>query len=404
MTRAHRLVRWFALGAALALAATGCGFKGIYSLPLPGAVGNGSNTYTVKVQFADVLDLVPYSAVKVNGATVGHISSISLQHGHALVTCKVLDSAKLPANAIAAVQQTSILGEKYVELEPPSGLPAQGRLTNGATIPLSRTSTDASVEEVLGALSALLSGGGVQQIHTIAHEVNTALRGRTAVSRDLLDQFRTFTAGLNVQKQQILRAISGVDTLARTVKGQEGQLVGALDALPPALGVLANDRQRLTQMLVSLQHFGDVAVHVVNASRANLLTNLRNLRPTLAQLAKAGQYITQTLGIIITYPTADGVEQEYAGDYGNLSLTIDLSHQSLATFLKASQLGSAASPKSTHHAGGGKASGAKHPAKSLVGTLHNKAQQLKQAKKLKQTITRFAIGKTIGSLLLGSGS
>jgi hypothetical protein len=33
--------------------------------------------------------------------------------------------------------------------------------------------------------------------------------------------------------------------------------------------------------------------------------------------------------VIITYPTADTVEQEYFGDYGNLSLTLDVSAQSL---------------------------------------------------------------------------
>jgi len=318
-----------ALAAIVAVAVSGCGFHGVYSLPLPGAEANGAHTYTVGVQLADVLDLVPYSAVKVNNATVGHVSSIKVQGSHALVSCRLLDRVRLPANAVARVEQTSVLGEKFVEIEPPSTTPPVGRLRNGDVIPLARTDTDASVEEVLGALSMLLNGGGVSQLHTITHEVSTALNGRTAVSRDLLDRLTTFTAGLDAQKGEILRAIDGIDHLAATVRQQESTVVDAVRTMPSALKTLVDDRHRLTTMLVAVGHLGDVAGQVLDASRADLVANLRNLQPTLQRLAEVGDVIPQTLGVLLTYPTADTVEQEYFGDYGNLSLTIDVSATSL---------------------------------------------------------------------------
>jgi phospholipid/cholesterol/gamma-HCH transport system substrate-binding protein len=330
-------VRAVLAAVAASLALTGCGFNGIYSLPLPGAAGTGSNTYTITVDFADVLDLVPYSAVKVNGATMGHVKSVSVQNGHAEVVCQVDDAAHLPRNAVAAVSETSLLGEKYVELEPPKTVPPQGTLVSGDTIPLASTSTDASVEEVLGALSALLNGGGVAQINTITREVNTALGGRTGVARDLLHQMQQFAAGLNAQKTQIIQAIQGVDNLTHTVKAQENALVSAVEHVPPALQILASDRKNLTTMLVSVKHLGHVAVHVENASQRDLIANLRDLRPTLGKLAKVGNVIPKTLSILITYPTADTVEQEYHGDYGNLSLTIDMSGTSLSRLLKGTQ-------------------------------------------------------------------
>ena len=317
--------------AAVAVAAamlSGCGFHGVYSLPLPGAVGNSGNTYTVNVQLADVLDLVPYSAVKVNGATVGHVSSINVQGTHALVACQVLKSVHLPANSIARVEQTSVLGEKFVEIEPPTADPL-GRLANGDVIPLTRTDTDASVEEVLGALSLLLNGGGVGQLHTITHELSTALDGRTGAARALLNDLNLFVSGLDEQKHAILTAMDGIDRLTSTVRQQESTVVNAIDRMPAALRVLADDRQRLVGMLDALRRFGDVATHVVNASQRDLVANLRNLQPTLQRLANVGDVIPKTLGVIITYPTADTVEQEYFGDYGNLSLTLDVSAASL---------------------------------------------------------------------------
>jgi phospholipid/cholesterol/gamma-HCH transport system substrate-binding protein len=377
------------LVALAAVTVTGCGFKGVYSLPLPGAVGTGSGTYVVNVEFADVLDLVPYSAVKVNGATVGHIKTIKLVSGHADVACQLLKSAHLPQNAVARVEETSLLGEKYVELEPPKGVPAVGQLANGATIPLQATNTDASVEEVLGALSALLNGGGVAQINTIAKEVNTALTGRTAVSRDLLSQFRIFASGLNAQKQQIVRAIQGVDQFSRTVKAQENLLVGAIQHLPPALRILADDRRQLTTMLTSVGHLGNVAVRVENASQRDLLANLRGLRPTLGKLAKVGNLIPKTLSILITYPTADTVENEYFGDYGNLSLTIDLSGSSLARLLAGSQLPTTLPAGSHHRRGPGR------PGRSTAHTTPDRSGGL-------ASITRWAQGSTIKDLLAGA--
>lgn len=308
---------------------SGCGFHGVYSLPLPGAAGTGSHTYTVKVQLADVLDLVPYSAVKVNGATVGHVRSIEVQGSHALVSCQLEDKVELPANSIARVEQTSVLGEKFVELEPPpdGGI---GRLADGDVISLPRTDTDASVEEVLGSLSLLINGGAVGQLHTITHEVGIALHGRTAAAHALLDHLNVFVAGLDAQKGAIIRAMHGIDRLTTTVRHQEGTLVRAIDRIPGALRVLTDDRQRLVRMLGALDHFGSVATHVVRASHADFVANLRNLQPTLSRLAKVGTVIPKTLGVLITYPTADTVEQEYFGDYGNLSLTLDVSAKSLA--------------------------------------------------------------------------
>jgi phospholipid/cholesterol/gamma-HCH transport system substrate-binding protein len=325
----RRCLRTFVGGVAVAALTTGCGFHGVYSLPLPGAAAKGGHTYAVKVQLADVLDLVPYSSVKVNAATVGHVKSITVEGRHALVVCQLPDSVKLPANAIARVEQTSVLGEKFVELEPPANSAPIGRLADGDVIALPQTDTDASIEEVLGALSMLLNGGGVDQLHTITHELSVALNGRTQVARDLLGRLRGFVAGLDAQKGQIISAMEGLDRLTTVVRGQERTLTTAIDTMPAAVKILADDRQRLTHMLVSVDHLGNVASHVLNASHADLVANLRSLEPSLRHLAEIGQYIPDVLSVLITYPTADTVEQEYFGDYGNLALTLDASASSL---------------------------------------------------------------------------
>src|SRR6185437_6198846 len=112
VARRGRARRWAAaaLVAVAAVLLSGC--QGAYDLPLPGGKAMDGKGYQVTVQFADVMDLVPQSAVKVNDVTVGRVVRISVQGWTARVTLHVDDSVHLPANATAQLQQTSLLGEK----------------------------------------------------------------------------------------------------------------------------------------------------------------------------------------------------------------------------------------------------------------------------------------------------
>src|SRR4051812_48198139 len=276
--------------AAVALCTSGCGFHGVYSLPLPGGEGTSGAKYHVTVQLADALDLVPRSSVKVNGASVGTVDSVRLDSNHhAEVVCAIQRKVHLPSNAIARVEQTSLLGEKFVEIEPPHGEAPRGQLRDGSVIPLSRTDTSATVEDVLGSLAMLLNGGGLAQVRTIAPELNRAFEGREGALRDTLVKLQQFVGGLDQQKAQIIHAMEGLNDLAGTVRAQERSLTTAVDRMPAALDVLADSRQQLVKMLRSLQHLGDVAVRVENAAGDDMVENLRNLEPTLRRLAKVGQ-------------------------------------------------------------------------------------------------------------------
>ena len=59
-----------------------------------------------------------------------------------------------------------------------AGRVGRGRLGDGDNIPLADTGRNPEVEEVLGALSFLLSGGGVAQLGTIIEELNHVMSGR----------------------------------------------------------------------------------------------------------------------------------------------------------------------------------------------------------------------------------
>ncbi|MCA1191102.1 MCE family protein [Saccharopolyspora sp. 6V] len=326
-TPAGRAGKVLALATSALVLVSGCGFTGVSGLPLPGGADLGDKPYRVKVRFDDVLDLVPNAGVRVNDVPVGRVSTIGLADGSwdAEAVLEVNRDVKLPGNAIARLRQSSLLGEKYVELAaPPAPEAPQGRLINGDVISLDRSGRNPEVEEVLGALSLLLNGGGVAQLQNITRELNTALDGREADARSLLGNLDELVAGLDAQRDDITRALDSVNRLSASLDAQRGNIDTARRDLEPGLKVLNDQRTQLVTMLQSLDELSGVATDVVNRSQDDLVHNLQALQPTLAQLEAAGDDLPKSFEILLTYPFTDGAVQGIKGDYTNLYIDADL--------------------------------------------------------------------------------
>ncbi len=313
--------------AAVVLLTSGCGVLsgGLRGVDLPGGADLGDHPYSVTIQFADVVDLVPQSLVKVDDVPVGAVSAIAVDPAtwNARVTVDLNGDVRLPANATAKVRTTSLLGEKFVELGAPAE-GATGTLAPGSEIPVDRSGRAAEVEEVLGALSMLLNGGGVAQVKTISTELNDALAGNEPQVRALLANLNTLVGELDGRKSEITRALDGLNRLSGTLAQRQGEISTALDDLGPGLAELDRQRAQLVDMLRSLDRLSGVATNVVNASRDDLLADLRSLQPVLQKLADSGQNLPDSLQILGSFPFTDAAQQAVAGDYANLYLTLDL--------------------------------------------------------------------------------
>ena len=321
MPRAHRFMALATAGIAL-LGVAGC--QGAFDVPLPGGAAQGGDVIHVTAEFADVLDLVPQSSVKVDQVTVGSVEKIELNGWTARVTLRLPRSIKLPDNAIAELKQTSLLGEKYVELSPPPASTPEGRLSDGDNIPLDRTGRNPEVEEVLSAMSLLLNGGGVAQLKTIETELNNATRGNETQIRDVIKQLNMFVGGLDKQKSEIVRAIDNIDRMSSRLAAQKDELARAIEAMPGGLKVLADQRHQLVQMLQALSRLGAVGTQVIQQSKADTAANLKALQPILAQLTKAGDNLPKSMQLLLTYPFSDGTLGAMKGDYTNMTADLQL--------------------------------------------------------------------------------
>jgi virulence factor Mce-like protein len=318
------------LATCAALTLTGCSFQGVNSLPLPGAVGRGSDAVTYHVEVANVATLESNSPVLISDVVVGSVGKMTVEGWHADVEISVEPDVAVPANAVATVGQTSLLGSMHLALNPPLGEKPSGRLQPGATVALDNSSTYPSTERTLSSLAAVVNGGGLGQIGDIIHNFSTAVSGREPEIRQLLTRLDNFIGVLDQQRDNIVAVIDQLNRVTSRFAAQTDTIDRALKDIPPAVDVLIKERPRLTTALKKLGQFSETATTLVNNAGDDLITDLKNLGPTLDALADVGP----DLNLALLYSTAFPYGPTFAdritkGDYINLYATFDLTYPRL---------------------------------------------------------------------------
>lgn len=105
-------------------------------------------SYTVDAQFENIGQLKERAPVKVAGVRVGQVQSIALEPGKAVADVKLsIDKryADIPADSIAAIYTSGLLGDQYVGIEYGH---SKDRLANGGKLALTRSSEP--LEEMIG--------------------------------------------------------------------------------------------------------------------------------------------------------------------------------------------------------------------------------------------------------------
>lgn len=330
------LRRGLSAGLLILLAVAGlCGcadFQGLNSFPLPGTEGGGRGSYTVQAQLPDVHNVQVNSRVRVRDVNVGSISKIEVQGWHALITMRLNGDVDLPANATATIGQTSLLGSLHIELAPPVHVASQGKLIDGSLIPLSSGGSYPSTEQTLAAVSLVLNGGALGQLHSVIEALSTAFTGREQDLRSLIGELDTFVGYLDDQKDDIIAATDGLNNLVGQFADQKPIIDKALKTIPNALSVLKDERDNLAEALKEMGRFGGLAADSVNQTKENLVKELKDLGPVIQSLADTDSALTRSLDELGTLPFPGAALKDWIrGDAANLTGIFDLTLSRLDT-------------------------------------------------------------------------
>ncbi|RDI54109.1 MlaD family protein [Nocardia mexicana] len=172
------------LAVLLAVSSASCSFQPA-DITVPGT-GVAGETYHLRIEFANVLNLPRGAKVIADGVRVGQLTRVTPvdpvvaerdrpgRPGYVIADVEILTSARLPVGTHAELRQETPLGDVHIALTAP-GSAASGELRPGATIPLSDTSQSSPIEDILARLSVFVGSGALTDIQAIVRKMNGVL-------------------------------------------------------------------------------------------------------------------------------------------------------------------------------------------------------------------------------------
>lgn len=290
--------------------ATGCGFT---AEDLARANNNRGDGYVVKAVVPDALNLPDGAPVRLGGVPIGRIMDVEVKDYQAVVSMRINNDIEVRSGAKVRLRYTTALGEMYVQVEPSSEGEA---LKDGAELPLNQAETAPSVEDALAAASMLINGGGLGSIQTIVEELNEAVEGRVPTTHRLIRRLSTTLTAVDNSEQSIDRILESLGSVSVTLNNREETINAALTDLRPAAKTLEENTDELVALLKEASKLGSTAKRIVNASRGDITSIVKELGPILdTVLANKDGVLAALDGITRGGPIVD---QVIPNTYANL--------------------------------------------------------------------------------------
>ncbi|MFE2756548.1 MCE family protein [Actinosynnema sp. NPDC059335] len=210
--------------------------------------------------FTEAAGLRVDDEVRVAGLKVGAVTDVGLHEGRVRVAFRV-EGVELGDRSRAEIRIKTLLGQKYLALEPAGHDPLTG------AIPVERTTSPYDVVEAFNGLSA-----------TVA-----------AIDTDrLAESFRVLSDAFRDSPEHVRQALDGLSALSKTISSRDEQLASLVEGANRVSGVLAARNEDFAALITD----GNLLLEEVGRRRdaiARLLDGTRELSRELSGLVADNQ-------------------------------------------------------------------------------------------------------------------
>ncbi|ORV48977.1 mammalian cell entry protein [Mycolicibacter engbaekii] len=225
---------------------------GLDRLPLP-APSAGARTYPITATFANALNLPTKAKVRLSGADVGEVESMTARDYTAVVTMRISSDTQIPVGTTAELRSATPLGDIFVSLKPPADADPGGPLmAPGDAIPAHATATAASVEQVLTTASLLSNGGAIRNVINVVNGMGHAVGGKGEDLKQFLDESTRIVQNLSDRSTAIKTVLAQSGELSTTLSDRQQTIDEAIEASAPALGTLAGNTDHVVDLAATI--------------------------------------------------------------------------------------------------------------------------------------------------------
>ena len=262
------------------------------SLPI---IGGGTG---YSAAFSEAGGIRPDDDVRLAGVKVGKVTGVDLEGSHVRVDFVVTDdTVALGSLTGASIRMKTLLGEKYVALDPKGS----GQLDAGAQIPTSRTVSSYDVINAFQDLTTTTERIDTDQLAQSLTVMATEFRDSPKYVRSTLDGLSRLSrtvASRDEQLSALLQRANRVTGLLKSRNEQVGTLIRDADAL---MVELAKRREEIRTLFRNTSALAQQLTGLSRDNRAQLKPALDELDKTLALLQKHDADLQKTIRLMAPF-------------------------------------------------------------------------------------------------------
>ena len=229
-----------------------------FGLPFNLSLWPPGQDYTLQANFKDANGLIKGADVVIAGHPVGQVTDVTADGSQARVTMRLSQQyTPVHKGTIARIRYSTLLAQKYVELQPVSGAET---IKSGTTIPSTDTITPVDFDQFLSALDPQTRA----RLQTVIQQGGGSVEGRQGDIADLLDN-------LNGLSRESRGGLS-------TIQAHDGSLDGIIVNLSITSDRLDQSRQNLGELI---QNANDVNA-TIDSQQLALLGLIHHLADLMA--------------------------------------------------------------------------------------------------------------------------
>ncbi len=260
-------------------------------LPLIG----GGTTYNA--DFSEASGIKANDEVRIAGVRVGKVTAVTLKGNTVQVAFKVDTPSKFGKETGAQIKVKTLLGANYLALLPKGA----GQLSEGATIPKSRTRSAYDVVQAFSGLASRAEKIDTKQLATSFDTLATLTKDTPAAFQGTLRGLSRISQTVASRDQQIGELLQNLNTVSGTLANRDKDLVDLMKNSDILLRALVARRQAVHTLLVSTNRLSLELTSLIRQTRGDLGPALRNLQGVVDVLLKNQNNLDQSLRLMAPF-------------------------------------------------------------------------------------------------------
>ncbi|WHT18946.1 MCE family protein [Crossiella sp. CA-258035] len=234
-------------------------------------VGGGTS---YRAQFSEAAGLKPDDEVRVAGVKVGKVADVELEKDHVLVTFRV-DDAWVGDRSTAAIKIKTLLGQKFLALDPQGAAP----LKPSEAIPRERTMSPYDVTEAFTGLANTVGQIDTDQLAKSFQVIATTFRDTPDEVRGALDGLNALSKTISSRDDQLAKLLANTNSISKTLADRNAEFEKLLGDGNKLLAEIRKRKDAISSLL-------DGTRKLSTELQGLVADNKDQLRPALEQLER----------------------------------------------------------------------------------------------------------------------